>query len=356
MGGVAAIVVGCSDPAPKEQPEPAAEPGTNLGDFRVADLLAEIPASVAHRSRPFVFYAGDLSHASELADVPRPEELDQAGTWIASLAGADEDSDVYVPLDIPLAPRSPASLVADDLHWSVLDVYRFASWTQVGRTTTVARGAFDDRTLAELPADGDIHTAGRGADDEGDLTSASPARPQGIPLRMSTSDDWLIASPETSVVEDWLTGAPTLADFPVLAELAEALDEHGVYSAVITTPEPFASIPIPAVVIEELELSVDDFPRFVAYAVGWSVADDRASMTVAYHLVPGADGERARRQVEELWRGVDFRLLPLSRTVDVDEVTVRDSIVLVRLSAASDKAAAVMARMVYGGELPFMSS
>ncbi|MGH3345420.1 MAG: hypothetical protein ACRDO4_00435 [Nocardioides sp.] len=353
--GVAAVLVGCSDPAPKESREPTAEPGTDLRDFQVADMLAELPASLARRDDPFVFYAGDLARASELAGMPRPDALGETGSWIAPLAGGDQDSFVYVPLDIPLAPRYPAPLIADDLHWSVLDVYRFASWTQVAQTTTVARGSFDDETLAELPSADGIHTAGKGADLKGDLASASPARPQGIPLRMATSEDWLIASPETPVVEDWVAGAATLADLPVLAELAAALDENDVYAAVMTTPEPFGTIPLPPLVIEELRLSDADFPRFIAYAVGWSVEDERAAMTVAYHLALGEDADRARNQVADLWNGADFRLVPLSRIVEVDEVTTRDGVVAVRLSAESSDAAAQVAQMVDGGDLPFMT-
>lgn len=209
---------------------------------------------------------GDLARATELGALTRPADPVDAGAWVSGLNGAMVDGEppsVYVPLAVPLAPSIPAELVEKDLGWSIVDVDHFVSWTSWPLTTTVVAGNFDDQTLASLPETRGISSAGTGPDLTGDLQQASPVRPQGNPLRMAVEDEWLIASPLTPVVKDWRNGSQrTLADDPVLSDLAAVLDEAGAVSAMITSAETLGQAAPPQAVLDRIREQGIGFAEF----------------------------------------------------------------------------------------------
>lgn len=345
---------GCTAPADQDSPPP--RPPTTSGaaavlpDYSVAEALAQVPLEVRRSDAPFTITTASLTEASEVAGVERPTDLDGVPEWLADLTGR---TDVYVPLEIPLAPSAPAAMVEADLRWSVLDVDRFLTWESRGELTTAVAGAFDDQTLAELPSEDGIHSAGEGGDLEGTLETASPARPQGEPLRMAVANSWLMASPRTEVTRTWLRGsAPTLLDDPVLAGLADVLDTAGVHAARIMTPPRWDPSGYPAPVVEALGLTRASFPRFDAYASGWTVFQGQTANVVVYHDADGQGLEQTRRLVQERWEGTSFRGTPWSDLVTLLRVDVLGDYVVAQIIPTDPT---MMDQIRRFGDLPVMT-
>ena len=359
--GVLVASAACSvapETDPTTDPTTEAQTGaaTDLPEFSVARMLDEMPVSVAEPG-PFMILAADLDLASSLAGVQRPVDPAEASPGLSALTSGVEDPVVHVPLEIPLASRYPAALVEEDLQWSVLDVRRFVSWTTSSRTSTVAAGGFDEATLEGLPEAGGISSAGQGKDLQGDLATASPARPQGIPLRMAVAEGRLIASPFTRVVQQWLDGrARTLADAPVLAGLASVLDARAVYSARISTPVRIGTAPLPPGVMEALGLTEDSFPEYDLYGIGWATADDGPLITVAYHDTDGRELAETRRRVEERWTSLTGRGRRLPDLVEAGPVTIEGEYVVVELVPVNGQPPEIVALIADQEDLPFWTS
>jgi hypothetical protein len=265
-----------------------------------------------------------------------------------------EPPPVYVPLAVPLAPSIPAALVEEDLGWSIVDVDRFVSWTSRRVTTTVVAGEFDGQTLAGLPETRGISSAGTGPDLTGDLQQASPVRPQGIPVRMAVDDEWLIASPLTPVVKDWRNGSqPTLADDPVLSDLAAVLDEAGAVSAMITSAKSVAHHLPPQAVLERIREQGIGFAEFDIYAIGWAVEGDQPRFVVAYHTT--GDSAPAVDQIAARWLGINYRGRDMSAFVEVTGIDDAGDIVVVTGKPAPEKGGEVLMNMSILPDLPFAS-
>lgn len=347
---VTLTLAGCSD-----ADAPAGDPGDApvdraLPDFSVVELLGEVPASV-WTGEEFELRAGDLLGASIVADVPVAESAAEAPAWLAALAGVGEDPQVHVPLTLPLAPRAPAAMVEEDLHWSVLDVDQFVSYTSRNAVTTVVVGDVDESTLADLPEAGGVRSAGEGADLEDGLEHASPARPTGVPLRMVARDGWLISSPYTPVVREWRGRGPTLADLPALRGMAQVLDERDVYSAYATTGVPLEQIKTEA--IRRVGDAVSSLPEFDVYAIGWSSRDDGPLVSVVYHDTDGRGLAETARRARERWSGATSRGRPMSSLVSVEAVDVVGDDVVVDLRPARRQPPDVVASLADYVDLPF---
>jgi hypothetical protein len=359
---VAALVAGCSvasDSAPSPGGE-GAEPSTRTGPvLTVGEALAELPASVGDPGAEFTMLVGDLARATELGGLSRPADPADAGEWVSYLNGAMVDGappPVYVPLAVPLAPSIPAALVEEDLGWSILDVDHFVSWTSWPLTTTVVAGNFDDQTLTGLPETRGISSAGTGPDLTGDLQQASPVRPQGIPVRMAVDDERLIASPLTPVVKDWRNGSQrTLADDPVLRDLAAVLDEAGAVSAVITSAKSLGQALPPQAVLDHLREESGSYPfaEFDTYAIGWTVEGDQPGFVVAYHTT--GDADLAVDRIAARWEGIDYRGRDMSAFVEVTGIEADGDIVVVAGMPAPEKSGEVLMLKSEASDLPFVT-
>lgn len=364
LGGIvlsvtALTLAGCGG-TPTAGPDRSSEPASqgtqevSLSAFSIEAMLGEVPASV--RTDPeFELRVGDLAAATDLAGLERPGGLDGVPTWLSGLVGVGEDARVHVPLTVPLAPNAPATMVEDDLGWSVLDVDRFVSWTSLNAITTVIAGDVDESTLAELPEAGGIRSAGEGADLEDGLENATPARPTGVPMRMAAQDGWLVSSPYTPIVQEWRSGAATLADDEALTSMAEVLDARGVYAAYASTPVEGGLDQLPEPVVEALELTPASFPEFDMYAIGWATSGDDAVLTVVYHDTDGRDVASTQRLVEERWAAYSFRGRPMPDLVDVDDVTIEGANVVVDLRPAEGLGPDLVAQLADAEELTFWS-
>lgn len=360
---LAALSAGCNVDSDSVQPPPGEEPRPSTQTqpaFTVGDALAELPASVRDPGAKFTVLMGDLVRATELGSLSRPDDPADAGEWVSSLNGAMVDGEpapVYVPLAMPLAPSVPAELVEKDLRWSIVDVDHFVSWTSWPLTTTVVGGNFDDQTLAGLPESRGISSAGTGPDLVGDLQQASPVRPQGIPLRMAVEREWLMASPLTRVVEDWRNGSQrTLADDPVLSDLAAVLDEAGAVSAMITSAKSLGESAPPRAVLDHVREQSGGlgFAEFDTYAVGWTVEDDQPRFVVAYHTT--GDTDLAVDQIASRWEDVDFRGRDMSSILEVDGVEAAGDVVVVAGKPVAENGGEVLMVKSEASDLPFISA
>lgn len=302
-----------------------------LPGFSIEAMLEELPASVV-TDDTFELRVGDLSHASELAGVARPDDAEDASGWVSALLGVGESRLVHVPLTLPLSPNAPAAMVQDDLGWSIVDVDRFASWTSVNAITTVVAGSITDDTLAGLPEAGGLRSAGEGADLDHELANASPARPLGVPMRMVADEGWLIETPFSSVAKEWRTGTPTLGDVPVFVGLARALDSREAYSAYMGTPVRYGTVPLHPEVSEALGLRRGVFPDTDAFAIGWSLTDGEPTATVAFHDRDGRGMAETQRLVHQLWTGNTSRGRPVSDLATIEQSTVDGDVVILDLS------------------------
>lgn len=354
--GALAALAGCTG-TPEADPADASSPSAReLPAFSVAQMLSEVPASV-RTDREFELHVGDLATASELAGVQRPDSPEGVPLWLNDLLGIGEDPPpVYVPLTVPLAPNAPAAMVEEDLGWSVLDVDRFVSWTSLNAITTVVAGGIDETTLTDLPEAGGIRSAGEGADLEDGLENATPARPTGVPMRMVAQDGWLISSPFTVIVQEWRSGAPTLADDETLASMAEILDARGVYSAYAATPPVENGLDqLPDMVVDAMRLTPASFPEFDVFAIGWALDGDEPAVSVVYHDADGRDLAATEALVTERWTTYSFRGLPMTDLVEVDAVRTEGENVVVDLRPAGGHPPARVASMADSEELTFWS-
>lgn len=356
----AALLAGCNVAPDSAQSPPGEEPVPPTRTrpvFTVGEALAELPASVGERGAKFTMLVGDLARATELGGLSRPEDPADAGAWVSGLNGGMVDGEpppVYVPLEVPLAPSTPAELVEKDLGWSIVDVDHFVSWTSWPLTTTVVAGNIDDQTLAGLPETRGISSAGTGPDLTGDLQQASPVRPQGNPLRMAVEDEWLIASPLTPVVKDWRNGSQrTLADDPVLRDLAAVLDEAGAVSAMITSAKSVAHHLPPQAVLERIREQGIGFAKFDTYAIGWTVEGDQPGFVVAYHTT--GDTALAVDQIAARWEGINYRGRDMSAFVEVTDIVAAGDIVVVAGKPAPENGGEVLKLMSELPDLPFAS-
>ncbi|MEP7114051.1 MAG: hypothetical protein ABI862_12350, partial [Ilumatobacteraceae bacterium] len=158
-------------------------------------------------------------------------------------------------------------------------------------------------------------------------------------VRMALHDGLLAMSRSTPPVEDWLTGdVDTLADKKALAAVAQALDDAGVYSAMLVeadfsiptllttqlTPEQLAQF-------EQLTQGVDPLRPFDALGTGLRV--DEAGKPVATFVYHHADAATAKANATIIKNAFSkgFSLMkhrPLSELFAVQDVKVDGDVVI----------------------------
>lgn len=279
------------------------------------DALGELPESAAGDA-PLVL-TGDLARASEIGGLDRPsnpDDSDPVHEWISGLGGGTLQSDVFVPWPQALFPSTSQPVEAKDTYgWSVLDVDAFAAVSLPPDDFLVVSGDFDDKTLdgglAEVDGEEDIVTDLDGADHDSGTLDPTPLNRYGAPTRLAEDDGRIAASPNTEAVRDWLDDTESLADDDSYADLARALDEHDVYSAVFTAAED--GDPAAAMLgegagpeeVEELRAELDgvlpDDP-YDAIGLGWASDDDGALVVMAYHFDSDDAAENSKDALEEL--------------------------------------------------------
>jgi len=329
-------------------------------DYSVESALAELP--VPPGDDLVTITTADLVTASELTGADRPSEPDAAAlrSWVATVTGTQgQEGEPGPKLFIALARGLGADQVDDidefeaEVGWSLADVDAFVEQSAPPRQLSVVAGRFHDAAPegddVEDLSEG-IVTAGEGEDLDQVGDAPTAARPLGQPLRMSRRGDRIAASLTTPEIESWRDGeGETWADDEAMAAVAATLDEAEAVSAVLVGRLPSSDTPV-AVDGDAAELASHD-----AVGLGWSVADDRATVTVAYHLGSGADVDAASRAAEEAFaEGTSARTgRPISDLVTVEDVATSGPVVVVTLTPAGESWPDAVYEMLLTRDIPF---
>jgi len=315
----AALVVGCASES---------EPDGSAGGDSVSAYLGQLPVP-ADDDVVVVTYA-DVARAAEIAGLERPRDVaddDASFEYLTAIAGLTEDGGepaevaAILPSITEPAYRDDLPGFVDDVGWSVLEVDSYAALDMPPRRVSQLDGSFDREVLDEALADaGDDAWVAGDPDGEIDLDSRTPARPLGQALWLALDGDRLtVADKEDDLraAREADGGEGTLADDPVLAPLAAALDGHDVYSAMLMS-DPGLSVEDPAGRVlgelatpEQIEaLDLDPCPGLVGAAAG--VADDGEPLLV--YATAHADEDSAEDSVDIITEAFEEgSLMPVQR-------------------------------------------
>ncbi len=324
----------------------------------VVEALGEIPASVLDEADRIVqLHVGDLAVATELAGLERPgssDDRDGFAAWLGPLTGVG-DSPVFVPLPVLHQPESfgDGAAVADELGWSLVDVDRFVEFDSPPVRFTVLRG--DDVSPADgLAEDGDgVRSIGDGEDLASDIEARSAARPLGRPLRIRSDGDAVAVSLTTEAAQAWRGDGPTLADLPVLAGAAEALDEVGSVGAVLVRGDSFsvAGFALAADVAEPGEGGPFVSSPFGVVGLGWYVEDDEPMVRIVYAFAEGGGDARVAATEELYERGtVASTGEPISDVLELRSIEAEGSIVAVDVAPRNRRPPAIVLSLLQRGD------
>lgn len=339
--------------------------------YSIRGLLAEIPvAAFDDESGQLQIVTGDLDLATEEAGLERPAADSDPGSdelldeWLLPLTGVPRDGfEDKMGTLLPTA-ASPDRLddngeIAEEFGWSLLDVHSFLELQNPPETFTVlaADVTAEDLTDAIGDADDDIWRLG-GDDFQTNLDEISAARPLGQSVRMALRDGLLAVSRSTPPVEDWLADdGDTLADDEALAAVAGALDDAGVYTAMLVEADlsfetSYGSLP--AEQLAQLRAEGDLIQPFDALGVGLAVDDDdKAVATFVYHHADADTAEANAEIVENVFSaGTSFvSRRPLKEMFEVQDVKVDGDVVVATLGFR-DARPAIVFQMILTRDAP----
>lgn len=269
--------------------------GSGAGGTSVSAYLERLPALGG--DDPVIVTYGDVARAAEIAGLDRPEDVsdaDAVSSYLSELTGLGRDGDAarvaaLVPqVSQPGRGSSDPQGFVDDVGWSMVEVDSFAERETLPRPVAVLDGDFDEDQL-----DGALDDVGDGVWQVGEPGGGlnpddiTPARPIGEALWLSLDDGRLTVARDESDVRasrDADGGEGTLADVTALSSLAQVLDEHDVYSAMLLADDRLL-LADPGAVLgervtpEQIEAAVlNACEGIVGAAVG--IADDGAPLFV----------------------------------------------------------------------------
>jgi hypothetical protein len=321
---------------------------SSSGDFSVVNALADLPSSALEDD--YLLTAADLDRATELAGATRPapssNDEDEIFEWALSIDGIRQSEDGEWAAVATLLPEAtnPRQLAGteefrDELGWTLLDVGWFAEVYAPPARFTVLHGEFDVEQIdAAIDSnDDDVWSIGE-EDFAQDLTQISAARPIGESLRLAEQDGALAVSKSTPPIEEWLDGDDRLDADEELVAVAEALDDHEVYAAMILDGDDLLTDPLSIAgrnaspeQIEEIEERFGGMllAPFEVLGAGLTVVDDEAVGVLAYEHASADLAEENADALEALFgEGTSVRTnQPLSDlfrdvTVEADGTTV----------------------------------
>jgi hypothetical protein len=357
------LLAGCSDDT---------DPLDSGDDYSVVGALSELPASVEGDAA--LILTGDVARASDVTGLDRPSDpgSEEVNAWVGALTAADpgDGVPVFVPLPDELVPfeSSPSDMDAQ-VGWSVVDVDSFAALAQPPDDFLVVSGNFDEDTLDEdlSEVDDGIVTDVVGDDHEQNLAEPTAFSRLGAPTRFAEDDARIAASSTTDAVRDWLDGEESLADDDGYADIARALDEHEVYSAVLTAVQPGID---PAALIlgdqvsaEQLNALIeqleDQLPEesYDTVGVGWSADDDGPLVATAYHF-DSEDAAKnsvdALRELYESGSSVQSQR-PFSDYLEVQDAETEGSVVVVTSRPTEDGGLSFAYKALVSRDVLFLS-
>ena len=308
------------------------------GHFSVEGSLHALPELKRQDDRPLQVFAGDLHEAAELGDLPKPVDQQSLADWSKGLATP------------PLFVASSEGLGLQYLQSGAMR--RTVGFDARDVTTFAAVEALpEDITVVNL-AKGAGLTKGVDATGKGTVGDMDPTWPDTAPFPfvhgVAQRDDKVALSRSSAVLATWTKGTGrSLADNDALLAVAKALDAHGSYSAFLSDgPGKLPNLPPAA-----LKAMKSTMPAFDAVGIAQGVEDGKAVEYIAYHA---DDAEKAKDRIEKTWTdGTSARTRePLAKLLDVDDVTVKDGVVTVKISPKGSAGLAV--QMFMQGDVPFI--
>lgn len=327
----------------------------DAGQWSVRGALDELPRGIAEDGLWVV--TADLDGALKAGGLTRSgDDLD----WLAALGAMPVDgrtAPVFVPIGTGFnVPYAASGEFAEQAGWSVHDVESFVEAGRPPNVLTVASGDFDEDTLnKDLIEVADGIVSNSDADDRHtDLENADGFSPLGQPIRLSEEDGRIALSTSTPLVQAWREGEDTLADDDRAVDLAIALDDEDVLSAVLSEPLDSSTLRgarpgrIADLLIEQ---------SFDGVGIGWSVDDGEPEIHVAYHFENERDASAAIEPLTALWR--DGSALrdgrPYAERFAVSDVEKDDAVVRISLELQADNSPQLIFQMLESGEPVFAS-
>jgi hypothetical protein len=322
--------------------------GRGSGLDTVAGSLGTLPET----GEPVTVVWGDLARAAEIAGIEHPDDpadSEAVNRYLRTMNAASPGgttSDHVVSLVLPDAAhvQGAADLPAfvDDVGWSVLQVDRFIELQSSPDPVTVLEGAFDPAAITDAAGEpsGNTWIAGNGEPGAVDRTDITPARPYGQPLWIS-GDDTHLAITRNPESADATTAArrgdghDALGDDPVLATLAEALDEQSAYAALLARPGInglVAADPIVESPEEAAALCAGLLPQpTLGVATGMTDDDGPVILLALHHATTAAARDNAAALEQTVTTGHrTFRDQPWNELVDLESVeTTGDGLVTI---------------------------
>ena len=369
------LIVGCSsddEPSTKKSDDKDPTVATTDGEWSVAGALAEVPDAAA-AERAFV-QTGDLVAAIDAAGLERSDDGD-VFEWLLPITGItppdEEPSPVFVP--VPELMGSYARITEPRLRELVgigfNDVDGFVTQTSPPTDLTVlsGEGIGPDGLSDDLVEHDGVHSDIEGEDLALDLSQRDVTLSQlGRPTRITARTGAVALSSVTAIAKDWRGEGTTLADRNSLAAVAAELDEHDVYSAVLTEVEPGGDPALsalgPNVTPEQLEAYRERTGAhliegsFDAVAIGWAVEDGKARLHVAYHFKDDETAADAKDSLTTAWTELPTQAgMPISEHVTVRETTVDGPVAAVSLDLVDEEHPAIVLKFLQQQEPVFAS-
>ncbi len=346
-----AVLAACGDDG-----DDGDERGPSAGmaeEWSVLSALAQVPAAAAGDS--VYLQTADLDAVTELSGVARPTDpadTDALVAWLNSFTGGPSEPQAVV--FAPLAESFNSSYAvqagefADILGWSIVDVTSYVEQAVPPKQFAVVAGV-EGKLSPDLADVGDGIVTDIETDDlTTDLQQRSAVTPLGRPSRLAEQDGLVAMSTTTQAVRGWLGDGETLADDEGLAQVARALDDEDVVSAVVASVEPGGNPAVRALgsaatpeLLEQLGDEIDAMlpaEPYDAVGIGWSVDDGTSEVHVVYHFMAEAGAEPGAKVLESAWRdGTSIvTRAPYAEHVSVDEVDVEGAVVTVTLHVVGD--------------------
>lgn len=338
------------------------------GDRSVSGYLAALPAPADDEGLMVTY--GDVARAAEIGEVEIPDDvadedaladflMDVTGTRVD---GAENPVAVLMP-EVAQTQRlmSDPRAFVDELGWSIVDVESFAELSQPPRPVSILDGTFDGEAIEGVLDEAEDGVLVAGDPDVGmDFEDTTVARPLGQPLWLAVDGGRLVVTADEADMAAARAGDDTLADHAALGALAEALDRHEVYSAMLDGT-PSAGVDVASRVLgeratPELLESLEDLPRCPGVTgVATGVADDGEPLIVL--AMAHADDDAAEANVDVLADVLEngdelATRRPWTELLTVESVEAEGPVVVATARPAGDAPLAIWYRLVLERSFP----
>lgn len=329
------MLAGCTGPAdspePDGSPESTNSPAPASTDYLLAEELGYLPA--LEPGEAVHVQAADYERVGELLGRPKPTGPDATVTeltdWAtaATVGGAESHQALGAMVPDGLAWRSflaRTDEIEAGLGVSFRGVLRYVENIAPPDSTTVLQGEYDPAAIdaALGPAENGVWVFGEEFVSNPQHMTVSP--PVGAGLSMGESGDGrlLLSRREAAVRGIQQGGSPTLADDPALRTIAETLDAHGWYSAMLLAGQDFArSSAEPA------------FEPFVAIGATVDVVDGEGVIRIAYaHTDAGIAAANEELVTDVIADGQMHDGTPYAERFHLAGTSVHDAVLLVTLA------------------------